>query len=177
MTKRNQQILAAFLIGLGLLYFAANFINIDPGDLFWPLALILVGVILIFRPKSIMPDNSRYLFAGDINVGKNWQAADEEVRMFAGDIDIDLREINLPEGDTNYAVRFFAGDITLFLPSDVGLKITSNGFVVEVKIDGDAKSSNVMTGYEYLSDNYDTAAKKFHLTTSAFAVDLKILNV
>lgn len=176
MTKRNQQILAFFLIGLGALYFAANFINIDPGDLFWPIVFILIGVILIFRPKSIVPDNSRHLFAGDIQIGKNWQPADEEVRMFAGDIDIDLREIDLPEGQTNYVVRFFAGDITVFVPEDVGLKISSTGFVVEAKIDG-SSTSNIMTGYDYTSENYADAAQKFNLETTSFAVDLKILTV
>jgi lia operon protein LiaF len=176
MSKRSQQILALFLIALGGLYLIANFININPGDLFWPIVLILIGAILIFRPKSIVPENSRHLFAGDIHVGKSWQPVDEEVRMFAGDIDIDLREIDLPEGVTNYAVRFFAGDITIFAPSDVGLKISSTGFVVETKIDGES-TSNVMTGYDYISDNYKTSLKKFHLATTSFAVDLKILNV
>lgn len=176
MTKKNQQILAIFLIGLGLIYLAANFIHIDIGDLFWPMVLILVGLILVFRPKSLVPDNSRHMFAGDINIDQTWQPVDEEIRMFAGDIDIDLREVDLPEGDTNYAVRFFAGDITIYLPSDVGLKISSTGFVVESKIDGESVS-NVMTGYEYVSENYDTAAKKFNLTTTAFAVDLKIKTV
>lgn len=176
MSKRNQQILAIFLIGLGGLYLVANFIDIDPGDLFWPIVFILLGALLIFRPKSIMPDNSTHKFAGDIHIGKNWQAADEEVRMFAGDIDIDLREIDLPEGQTNYVVRFFAGDITLFVPEDVGLKISSDGFVVEAKIDG-SSTSNIMTGYDYVSENYNSAAKKFNLVTTSFAVDLKILTV
>jgi len=173
MTKRNQQILALFLIGLGALYFAANFINIDVGDLFWPIAMILIGAILIFRPKSIMPDNARHMFAGDINIDSDWKPMDEEIRMFAGDIDIDLRDLELPEGDTNYSVRFFAGDITIFVPEDVGLKISSNGFAIESKINGESRS-NVMTGYEYVSDNYDAAAKRFNMTTSSFAVELKV---
>lgn len=176
MTKRNQQILAVVLIAFGGLYLVANFINIDPGDFFWPIIFILLGVVLIFRPKSIVPDNSRHMFAGDIQVDKTWEPVDEEVRMFAGDIDIDLREIDLPEGTTHYTVRFFAGDITIYLPEDVGLKINSTGFVVEVKGDGDS-SSNIMTGYDYTSENYAAAEKKFYLSTTSFAVDLKILRV
>ena len=176
MTKRNQQILAFILIGFGALYLVANFINIDPGDFFWPIILILLGVVLIFRPKAIVPENSRHLFAGDIQIDKTWEPVDEEVRMFAGDIDIDLREIDLPEGTTHYTVRFFAGDITIYLPEDIGLKISSTGFVVEVKAGGDS-TSNVMTGYDYTSENFATADKKFHLSTTSFAVDLKILTV
>ena len=176
MSRKNQIYLAVFLILLGGIYIVANFLNIDPGDFFWPLLLIVLGSMLIFRPKVLASENAKHYFAGDIHVGKDWQAVDEEVRMFAGDIDIDLQAINLPEGETTYRVRFFAGDITVFRPKDVGLKIESTGFVVDAKFDGDA-NSHVMTGYEYVSDNYDSAAKKFILNTASFAVDLKIRSV
>jgi len=174
MTKRSQQILAIFLIALGLLYLAANFFeNIDPGALFWPLAFILLGVILIFRPKSIAPENADHYFARDINLAREWKPGDKEVRMFAGDIDIDLRTMELLPGENHYWVKFFAGDITVDVPENVGFKVDSSGFVVEVKLDGDT-TSNVMTGYQYKSDNYEQAEQKFVLHTVAFAVDLKI---
>ena len=175
MTKRSQQILAMFLILLGVLYLAANFFDIDPGNLFWPLAFIAIGVILIFRPKSITPEHAEHYFAKDIHVGRNASPGDKEVRMFAGDTDIDQVDMDLEPGETLYSVRFFAGDITVDVPEDVGLKIDSTGFVVEVKIDGES-TSNVMTGYSYKSDNYDSSDKKFILSTTAFAVDLKIRN-
>ncbi|MBN2046055.1 MAG: hypothetical protein JW757_13615 [Anaerolineales bacterium] len=175
MSKRNQQILALFLILLGVLYLFANFLSIDPGKLFWPLAFIALGAILIFRPKAIAPDHAQHYFAKDITLDSNWKPGDTEVRMFAGDIDIDLRDMALEPGENYYAVKFFAGDITLDVPEDIGLKIDSTGFVVEVKIDGET-TSNVMTGYSYKSANYDTAEKKFYLNTTAFAVDLKIRN-
>lgn len=173
MTKRNQQILAIFLIVLGGLYLIANFINIDAGDLFWPLVLILIGAILIFRPKAIASENTRHMFAGDIDLSRDWQPGDQEVRMFAGDIDIDLRNMDLEAGENHYWVKFFAGDITLDVPEDVGLKIDSTGFVVESKIAGDS-TSNVMTGYQYQTDNFASAEKKFILHTASFAVDLKV---
>ncbi len=175
MNKRSQQILAIILILLGLLYLAANFFNIDPGNLFWPLVFIAIGLLLIFRPKSIAPDDAEYHFAKDIYVGRDGFAGNKEVRMFAGDIDIDLIDMDLQPGETVYAVRFFAGDITIDVPEDVGLRVESTGFVVEVKVEGDS-TSNIMTGYSYKSDNYDSAEKKFYLTTTAFAVDLKIRN-
>ena len=60
--------------------------------------------------------------------------------------------------------------------ADVGLKIASTGFVVETKFDGDSVS-NVMTGYDYRSENYDTAEKKFDLNTTSFAVDISIRTI
>ena len=81
--------------------------------------------------------------------------------------------MELNPGENYYAVKFFAGDITLDVPADVGLMIDSTGFVVEVKMDGES-TSNIMTGYRYKSENYDTAERQFYLNTTAFAVDLKI---
>lgn len=174
MSKRSQQILAVFLIGLGLLYLSANFIeNFDAGKLFWPLAFIFLGAILIFRPKSITPENAEHYFARDIDLDHEWEPGSKEVRMFAGDIDIDLRRMDLQDGENYFSVKFFAGDITVDVPEDVGFRVASTGFVVEVKLDG-ASTSNIFTGYQYKTDNYDTAAKKFVLQTAAFAVDLKI---
>lgn len=173
MTKKGQQILAIFLIALGLLYILANFIDIDPGDLFWPLALIALGAVLIFRPKSIAPENTHHLFAGDVDLARDWQAGDQEVRMFAGDIDIDLREMDLDPGENHFWVKFFAGDITIDVPQGVGLRVDSSGFVVESKVDGESVS-NVMTGYQFESENFASADTQFVLHTAAFAVELKI---
>jgi predicted membrane protein len=176
MSKRNQQILAFFLIALGGLYMVANFINIDPSDIFWPLVLILLGLFFIFRPKSVAPENAKFYFAGDKRFGSDWKPQDEDLRMFAGDVFIDLGKADLPTGPTTFAVRCFASDIDILLPADVGLMISSTGFVVETKFDGDTKS-NVMTGYHYKSDNYDTAQKKFDLYTQSFAVEIKVRSV
>ncbi len=173
MEKRGQQILAIFLIVLGGIYLAATFFNIDPGKLFWPLVFILLGAILIFRPKAIAPDHTRHYFAGDINLDENWSPQDQEIRMFAGDIDIDLGAIDLPAGETSYWVRFFAGDIHLDVPTDVGLRISATSFVVETKIYGES-NTHVMTGYDYRSDNYDHAEKKFFLRVTSFAADIKV---
>ncbi len=173
MTKRGQQLLAIFLIVLGALYLAANIFNFDAGELFWPLVFIAVGTILIFRPRAIAPDNAEHYFARDITLDREWPAGGKEVRMFAGDIDIDLSRMELHPGENYYSVRFFAGDITVDVPAEVGLRVESTGFVVEAKVNGET-SSNVMTGYTYQSVNFDTAEKKFILNTAAFAVDLKI---
>jgi predicted membrane protein len=176
MNKRSQQILAFALIALGGLYIVANLLDIDPSNIFWPIVLILLGFVFIFRPKEIAPANAKVFFAGDRNYGQDWTPQDEDLRMFAGDVFIDLGKIELPAGTTSFAVRCFATDIDIILPADVGLKIGSTGFVVETKFDGDSVS-NVMTGYDYKSENYDTAEKKFDLYTTSFAVDISIRTI
>jgi predicted membrane protein len=124
----------------------------------------------------VAPEHSQFYFAGDKNFGSNWEPRDEDLRMFAGDLFIDLGNAKLPAGTTTFAVRCFASDIDINVPSDVGLRISSTGFVVESKFDGETKS-NVMTGFDYKSDNYATAEKKFDLITQSFAVELTVRSV
>jgi predicted membrane protein len=173
MNKRSQQILAFVLIGLGGLYIVANLLDIDASQIFWPIVLILLGVLLIYRPKEIAPENAQIYFAGDKNYSSDWTPRDEDLRMFAGDLFIDLGKADLPAGTTRFTVRCFASDIDVIIPADVGLKISSTGFVVETKIDGD-NVSHIMTGYNYKSENYDTAEKKFDLVTTSFAVEINV---
>ena len=176
MNKRSQQILAYALIALGGLYIVANLLDIDPSNIFWPIVLILLGLLFIYRPKAIAPENARVYFAGDRNYGQDWTPQDEDLRMFAGDVFIDLGKVDLPPGTTSFAVRCFASDIDINLPEDVGLKVSSTGFVVETKLKGES-ASNVMTGFNYQSDNYASAEKKFFLITQSFAIDLSIREV
>lgn len=176
MNKRSQQMLAFILIALGVLYLGANLIRIDPSDIFWPMVLILLGLFFIFRPKYVAPENAQFFFAGDNEFGSNWEVRDEDLRMFAGDVFIDLGKAQLPAGTTNFAVRCFASDLDIILPKDVGLKISSTGFVVETKFDGENKS-NVLTGFDYQSENYASAEKKLNLITQAFAMDISVRTI
>jgi predicted membrane protein len=154
----------------------ANLLDIDASKIFWPIVLILLGVLLIYRPKAIAPENAQLYFAGDKNFGSDWTPKDEDLRMFAGDLFIDLGKADLPTGTTRFTVRCFASDIDIILPSNVGLRISSTGFVVETKFDGD-DVSNIMTGYSYKSENYDTAEKKFDLITTSFAVEISVRTI
>lgn len=176
MNKKSQQILAFILIALGGLYLVANFIRIDPSDIFWPLAMIMLGLFFIFRPKGITGENAQFYFAGDRDYAENWQVQDEFLNMFAGDIFVDLGKADLPVGKTTFTVRCFASDIDINLPEDVGLRISSNGFVVETRFKGE-NNSHVMTGFNYKSANYDTAEKKFDLFTQSFAAEIRVREV
>lgn len=173
MEKKGQLIFAWVLIGFGLILIAGNFLTIDIGDIFWPLVIIVIGLILILRPQAITPVEARVLFAGDVDVDETWDENKREIRMFAGDINIDLTRMELPPGDTNFRVSFFAGDIDLRVPKDVGISISSAAFVTNTKINGE-KMEYIFSGMDYRSEGYKEAKKKFNLRTRSFALDIKL---
>ena len=173
MNRRGMQIIAWFLIGLGILYSIGIFVDIRIGDIFWPLVFILTGLLFIFRPEVIRPENVRFYFAGDVFIDEKWKPKDEEIRMFAGDVDVDLRKVALPDGETKMRVLCFAGEVTLDIPEDVGVWISTTGFVTETLIDG-KRMEYIFSGTSYKTDGYESAKKKFRLETTSFAMDIKI---
>jgi predicted membrane protein len=177
MDRKGQQLIAYSLIGLGVLLLAGNFFNIDPGRIIWPLVLIIAGVILVTRPQLFNPSGDvRYMFAGDIVIDENWTVRDEEIRLFAGDVKIDLARVDIPPGETIIAVRFFAGSINVRLPSAAALRVIGNGFVIDSEINGD-KRDNILAGLQYESPEYEAAESQIQLLVSCFACDLDIVQV
>ena len=174
MGKRGQQVLAISLIVLGGLLLAANFFNISPGRIFWPLLLIVFGVILVVSPKSLRPSaNSRFAFAGDYYFDESREVQSEEFRMFAGDIEFDLTDAKIPMGETFVQVYCFAGELDLRVPSDVGVKIATNAFVTNAKINGEKKEF-IFSGLRYKSEGFDEAERKLVFEWSSFASDVSL---
>lgn len=174
MGRRGQQYIAFALIILGAALITANIVGIDPDRLFWPLVLIAIGVLLIVRPKGFRPgDDVKYAFAGDYVYGKNWEVKSFDLRFFAGDVMLDLKEADFPDGETLFTISSFANEVDLQVPPEVGLKVVTNTFVTDAYVDG-IKKEYVFSGFTYKSDNYETAAKKFKLVTNCFVTDIKL---
>ena len=177
MDSKTQQMIAYILIGVGGLFFATNVFGVDAGELVFPILLVVAGFLLVFRPQVFRPTGSRkFSFAGDYRIGRNWTPKDEEYLMFAGDFDIDLREVDLPDGETHFRVVAFANDIDLTVPEGVGVSISAAGFVAEVALDGQ-KESHIPGIFNYTTEGYAEATKKLRLESNGFVneVDLKIV--
>ena len=176
MKTKGQLTFAWILIGFGALLLFGNLAGIDFGDVFWPLILITVGLFLIFRPQIISPAHAKFYFAGDVNIDKRWDMKKKEVRMFAGDVRIDLADLNLSPGETDITVTAFAGDVHIFAPQDVGVSISTMAFVTDSRING-KKMEYIMSGMDYATEGYEEANKKFKLFMQCFAADVKLKTI
>ena len=173
MFDSGQKKLALILIGLGAVLLVGNLLNFDFGDIFWPIVIILFGLFLVFRPQVINPVNAKVSFVGDIEVDETWDLAKDEVRMFVGDFHFDLENLDLPLGETNFRIYAFVGEVNMRVPKDIGVSISSEAFVTESKIDGE-KMENVFTGFDYKSEGYENAKKKFNLSMRCFVSEIKL---
>ena len=84
MQNRGQLILGGLLILFGALFLVSNIFNIDFGALCWPLAIILIGVWIIVRPRMVAEDTDLRMWVfGDHYRRGEWQAKDQHIAALA----------------------------------------------------------------------------------------------
>ena len=176
-TNRGQLFIGGALVALGLILLLGKALQINLWGIFWPLALISLGVWLVMRPQ-LVPEGTvvhQRLF-GDIKRTGIWDVTDEEIWMFAGDVKLDMTQADLPLGETHIRYCGFAGDISLRVPPEVGVKVSANMFAGDCKFMGE-KQSTFLSPLRMVSDNYETAESKVHLESTSFASDIKVKRV
>lgn len=174
MRNQGQLFLGGAIILVGLLFLIGNLADIDTGAFCWPIAFILLGVWLVLRPQMIAPDvmlTQRFL--GTIRRRGTWQVADEEVWSFVADLKLDMTDADIPEGETSIKTFGFVTDLTLLVPKDVGVSVSSSAFVSSVKM-LDRKEESFVAPLRIQTDNYDTAARKIQIEMIQFVAEVKI---
>ncbi|MGB2895309.1 MAG: cell wall-active antibiotics response protein LiaF [Anaerolineales bacterium] len=177
MKKQTQILIGGALIGFGILIMMSNLFDIDFGAICWPSFLILVGVLVIVRPRIAPPGTDvRMLLFGDLRRSGEWEVMDKEIWSFVGDVDLDFTQANFPEEEVTFQLYRFVGDVDLIVPEDIGISISSMGFVTEARLEG-KKRGGFLTPIRYTSGNYESSVKKIHLEMISFVSDLKVIRV
>jgi lia operon protein LiaF len=175
MAIRSELLIGSFLLILGIVWLGGNILGVDIGALCWPAGLILLGTWLLVRPR-IMKDGAhvQFLLLGDVRRSGTWDLVNEEIWMGIGDVDLDLREAQIPPGETVLRVICFIGDIDLLVPAEMGVSVNSYAFLTDSKIQNRKRDSFVIP-LEYQSEGYPTAQQKFRLEAFGFINDIKII--
>ncbi len=177
MKNQGQIVIGSLIALLGILLLADNFLNIDIGRLIFPAILIGLGIWVITRPRMVEPDTEpHFTLLGDLERSGQFEAKNEEFWVFVGDIDLDYTKSQFPENNLRVRVYGFVADIELRIPPEVGVSLTSDGFVVNTKINGQKKEV-VISGQKWQSPNYESAARKMDIQTAFFVSDVKIIQV
>ncbi len=169
MEKNGQVTLAVVLIALGALFLTANFLDINVGRIFWPTLLVVVGLVLIFRPARL---NAMFRPFGLERLGA-WEVKNEELWMFVGEVELDYTQAQLPEGETRLRLGAFVADTDLRIPADVGVRLVTSAFVTDANVNGD-ETDYIFSGLNYRSENYTSATRKLDIELSGFVVSLKV---
>jgi hypothetical protein len=174
MVNRGMLILGSILIGLGALFFIGSVLHIDIGALCFPIALILAGVWLAFRPNlSGRGGPANVVLIGDHKRRGDWQVDDAEFWVGVGDIDLDMGQAFIPQGETVLHCYGFVNEMTLRLPPDVGYAITASAFVANAKVMG-RKTETILSPLQLESPDFASAARRIRVEAVGFVVEIKI---
>ncbi len=161
--------LGAGLVLLGALFLAGGLFNFNPWIYCWPIGLIGLGIWFVTRPAQ----SATIRLIGDIHRNGVWPVVDEEFTQFVGDIRMDLTQANLPLGETRLRFSSFVSDITLVVPPDAGISLTSNAFVTELNFLGQ-RSQSIFMPVDIVTPGYATAERRLRLEANAFVLELNI---
>lgn len=167
-------IIAVFLILWGIGILIGQIFNYDVGKLFWPIVFILLGLLLIFRPRfGGFASGVNFRPLADIDRDGAWQVQGEEIWMFVGDVDLDFSNAVLPEGETIIRILAFVPDVDITVPAGAGLSLSCSAFVTDLRWQG-KKRNYIFSPDDFKTDNYAEAERKVRIELLGFVLDVRV---
>jgi predicted membrane protein len=175
MQNRGQALVGGFLLLLGIGFLLANVLKINFWAICFPAGLILIGLLLLVRPKvfDTSSTSSWYLF-GDVKRGGEWVPANEELWLLIGDTRLDFTQAQLPAGETHIHVGGLIGDVDVIVPAGVGVQVSASGLIVDLRTPTD-KFDRFLSPAISASPDYAAAERKLHLSTTFLIGDIDVL--
>jgi predicted membrane protein len=174
MRNQAQLIFGGIIIFIGTLALLSNLFNVDFGGFFLPAVLILIGILIIFRPRSLSPGTGfNFRFLGDVIRKGEWKVSSEEMWFFLGSLKLDMSQADIPLGETSYRVFSFLGDVRLVIPENVGVSISSFSFITDARLLGE-RFSGFITPLEWSTNGYEESERKIRIERVSFLGNLRV---
>ena len=175
--KKWQIIFGIGLILLGIFSLVDVLFEIDLGRFVFPLILIGLGLLIIFRNQFVDPSvEVRMPIIGDIRKSGRWQAKKHEIWYFVGDTRLDFSEADFPEKEARIKIFGFVNDVKIFLPEDVEMKLGSFAFYSDYH--GIGRNEERFFGIlEDQTKNFELADKKVTIQINSFVADIHVIHV
>lgn len=173
--KRWMGYLGIFLISLGVITLVENIWHLNIWAYLWPVILIAFGVWLLVRP----PGRPFWIWwADDSSFTGEWKNEGnlKEHHVFVGETTLDLStEENLIDG-VKYSFNGFAGEIKIYVPDDVGVKVRANYYGGSIVMFGE-EMTGVMAPIEDQTPHFESAPRKAFIEVNYFAGETKIIRL
>ncbi len=174
MKNRTTILIGSILIILGVFSIIDALFGINLWSLFLPLILIGLGVLILFRPKTL-PDGTNFIlrFVGETDKSHEWTVEPAEYWSFIGSMKLDLSRALIPEGETTIVMYSFVNELEITLPAEAGLRLKARGFVHDSKVKG-YKEDHIFAPFEYESPDYAQQTRKLIIQSLSFVSEVKI---
>jgi predicted membrane protein len=185
-THSQNKVLGLVIIGLGLLLLLDTFDVINFWKAVFPLALVIIGLLIIFKHKKISehsdvssadytPGLKTTDIFGDIRIsGLSEGVGTVERSLVFGDIVIDLTGAGLSEGMNKVDVSVVFGDITVLLPSDFAVKVDLGCYAGLVSFNQES-ADGILPSIKRADDGYETSTSRLSIKGRARFGDVKVI--
>ncbi|MGE3960647.1 MAG: cell wall-active antibiotics response protein LiaF [Dehalococcoidia bacterium] len=139
------------------------------------LALIALGILswlAAMRARRFTRRMSRAF--GHVRSAGEWRLDDAVVRTVVGDIHLDLRQAELPEGETELTLLCWLGTIQVQVPAHVGLDVEAQTFVGTVDVLG-IREEGLIRDIDVRTEDYETARHRLKLRLSTVIGELMVV--
>lgn len=163
----------AFII-LGAFSIIDILFDINLWSLIFPLILIGLGVLILFRPKRL-PEGSKFIFRfiNETDKMHSWTVEPAEYLSFVGNMNLDFSEAIIPEGETFINMVTFVNELDIILPTNSGFKLKARGFVHDTEVNGQ-KTDQILAAFEYETPDYKNQTRKVNIQTLSFVSEVEI---
>ena len=143
------------------------------------LAFVALGVLAFMAAWRVRRFSRRMRRAvGHLrSASGGWTVEDDAViSTVIGDIALDLRDADLPEGETELAVLCWLGTIQVRVPREFGVDVTAQSIVGSVDVLGE-REEGVVRDIHVRSEGYETQTRRVRLRLSTFVGELMVVQV
>lgn len=174
MKNRTAILIGSILIILGAFSIIDALFGINLWKLIFPLILIGLGFLILFRPKTL-PGGTHFVlrFVGETNKSHEWTVEPAEYWSFVGSMKLDFSQAVIPIGETNIVLYSFVNDLEIILPTDAGFRLKARGFVHDTKVKG-YKEDHIFTPFEHETPDYTLQTRKINIQSLSFVSEVKI---
>ncbi len=174
MQNRTTLVIGIGLVTLGIIAIFNTLFNFNLWSILMPLFIIGIGLLIVFRPKTL-DANTNFIFKplGDIDFKNAWQVSPQEIWFFVGDVELDFSQAVIPEGTTHIKLFSFVGDIRIRETQSAGLQVSSKAFITDSKVHGH-KQDHFLNALKYASPNYELQAKKVIIDSWFFVGEIRV---
>ena len=174
-----------FLLAVGILWILNNFdvIDFDFGDalaLFFPLLLIAIGFLFLFRPrppaagKEGMADKHIFRAFGDVKLsGENLDPNGLEVSTGFGDVELDLTKARFADGENALYVHAAFGDVEVKVPEGIAVSASGGSAFGDIKILGQSEKG-IVNQLSASDPNFESQSKRLRVHAHTAFGDITI---
>lgn len=168
-------LIGIFLILMGVLALISNLTGINFSRMCFPTVLILLGVLVLLRPRMVKQDTRvDFTLLGEYKRDGAWLVENTEIWSGIGEVKLDFTQAVIPAGENRIHIYHFVGDVVLRPDASMGLSLAASGLLNTVKWMG-AKQDNFLNAVQLSTANFSQAERKVIVEVTTFVGDVKVI--